>query len=306
MLMEEWGVVFFMMAAASPLYAADNAAPTTSSARLTARQVVERIQKNLNCPWSEKTVDTFKAGDPDTPVTGVAVTFMTTFDVLQRAAASGKNFIITHEPTFYHGQDDTRSIETDKVLEAKRALIKEHGLVIWRFHDHWHRRQPDGIMQGVIEKLGWKQVSLPGEGFVFHLPERTTRQLTESLRDKFKTDHIRAVGKPDMKFTKVAYSAGAPGAGTEIKLLQRDDVEVLIVGETREWETIEYAQDAAAEGKRKALILLGHSTSEEAGMEYCARWLKGFVSEVPIEFIPSGDPFWAPAPIAPKQSISPR
>ncbi|MCX7049032.1 MAG: Nif3-like dinuclear metal center hexameric protein [Candidatus Sumerlaeota bacterium] len=297
---EEWGVVFFMMATASPLYAADNAAPTTTSVKLTARQVVERIQKNLNCPWNEKTLDTFKAGDPDMPVTGVAVTFMTTFDVLQRAAASGKNLIITHEPTFYHGQDDTRSIETDKVLEVKRAFIKEHGLVIWRFHDHWHRRQPDGIMQGVIEKLGWKQVSPLGEGFVFQLPETTTRQLTESLRDKFKTDHIRAVGNPDMKVTRVAYSAGAPGAATEIKLLQRDDVEVLIVGETREWETIEYAQDAAAEGKRKALILLGHSTSEEAGMEYCARWLKGFVSEVPIEFIPSGDPFWSPPPSSSK------
>jgi len=46
-------------------------------------------------------------------------------------------------------------------------------------------------------------------------------------------------------------------------------------------------------GKRKAVILLGHVVSEEAGMEYCARWLKTFISSVPIEFIPAGEPFWS-------------
>ena len=46
--------------------------------RLTARQVIERIQKNVGVAWRSQTVDTFKAGDPDTPVTGIAVTMMAT------------------------------------------------------------------------------------------------------------------------------------------------------------------------------------------------------------------------------------
>jgi len=29
-------------------------------------------------------------------------------------------------------------------------------------------------------------------------------------------------------------------------------------------------------------------------MDECARWMKTFVTEVPIKFIPSGDPFWMP------------
>jgi hypothetical protein len=29
-------------------------------------------------------------------------------------------------------------------------------------------------------------------------------------------------------------------------------------------------------------------------MEECARWLKTFVTEVPIEFIPASEPFWTP------------
>ncbi len=53
----------------------------------------------------EPTVDTFKAGDPDSRVNGIAVTMMATLDVLQRAAAHGDNLIITHEPTFFDHLD---------------------------------------------------------------------------------------------------------------------------------------------------------------------------------------------------------
>src|SRR6266481_697748 len=115
---------------------------------LTAREVIARIQAHVGIPWMSETVDTFKAGNPDTEVKGIAVTMMATLDVLQRAAAAGQNLIITHEPTFYNHldkPDDLEQKENDPVLAAKRAFIQEHGLVIWRFHDHWHRRKPDGI-----------------------------------------------------------------------------------------------------------------------------------------------------------------
>src|SRR5437867_5389635 len=103
--------------------------------QITARQIIERIQKRVGIPWTEPTVDTFKCGDPDTPVKGIAVTMMATLDVLERAAASGKNLIITHEPTFYDHYDKIEALaaEGDPVYAAKAALIKKHGLVVWRF-----------------------------------------------------------------------------------------------------------------------------------------------------------------------------
>jgi hypothetical protein len=42
------------------------------------------------------------------------------------------------------------------------------------------------------------------------------------------------------------------------------------------------------------LIVLGHVPSEEYGMEECVRWLKTFITEVPIQYLPGGDPFWRP------------
>ena len=40
--------------------------------------------------------------------------------------------------------------------------------------------------------------------------------------------------------------------------------------------------------------IFGHDMSEEGGMEECARWLKTFITEVPIEYMPSGEAFWTP------------
>jgi hypothetical protein len=128
--------------------------------RPTAREVIARIQEHVGVPWQAETVDTFKAGNPDTPVTGVAVTMMATMDVLERAAASGENLIITHEPTFYNHLDKLDELdlkENDPVLAAKLAFMKKHNLVIWRFHDHWHRRKPDGIVAGMVHALGWEK-----------------------------------------------------------------------------------------------------------------------------------------------------
>jgi putative NIF3 family GTP cyclohydrolase 1 type 2 len=262
---------------------------------ITAREVVQRIQEHVGVPWQKETVDTFKAGDPDTKVTGIAVTMMATFDVLQRAAASNANLIITHEPTFYNHLDDLKEIpqkENDPVLSEKLAFIKEHHLVVWRFHDHWHRRTPDGIEAGMTHALGWEAFQDKQNQYLFTIPETTLDKLAAELKARLELHTMRVVGDPQMKITRVALSPGAAGMQREIGALENPDIQLLITGESREWETVEYAADAVSEKKNKALIVLGHIPSEQAGMEECTRWLKTFVSEVPVKFVPAAQPFW--------------
>ena len=265
--------------------------------RPTAREVVAAIQEHIGVPWMEKTVDTFKAGNPDTPVTGIAVTMMATLDVLQRAAANGQNLIITHEPTFFNHYDDKPEgmDESDAVLKEKRAFIEQHGLVIWRLHDHWHRRKPDGIQLGMVHALGWDKYQNADNEHLFTLPEITLEKLAADVARRLVSPVVRVVGNPEMKVSKIAFSPGYGGFVTETHALEMENVEVLLVGETREWETVEYAADAVSEGKRKALIIIGHVPSEQGGMEECARWLKTFVKNVPVEFVPTKQPFWTPA-----------
>ena len=262
---------------------------------LTASEVVQRIQEHVGVPWQKETVDTFKAGDPDTKVTGIAVTMMATFDVLQRAAASGSNLIITHEPTFYNHLDNFTEIlqkENDPVLAEKLAFIKEHHLVVWRFHDHWHKRTPDGIEAGMTHALGWEAFQDKQNQYLFTIPETTLDKLAAVLKARLELHTMRVVGDPPMKITRVALSPGSAGMQREIGALEKPDIQLLITGESREWETVEYAADAVSEKRNKALIILGHIPSEQAGMEECTRWLKTFVSEVPVNFVPAPQPFW--------------
>lgn len=265
---------------------------------LTARQLIERLQYHVGIPWSPDTVDTFKAGNPDAPLTGIAITMMATLDVLQRAVESGNNLIITHEPTFFDHLDNPTGLpkgENDAVLAEKRAFIEKHGLIIWRFHDHWHARKPDGIEAGMVRALGWERFEDLANEHLFTLPRTTLSDLAAQVKDQLQAHAVRVVGDPNMPVTRVALSPGAAGFARESAALEMPDVDVLIVGETREWETVEYVSDAVTEGKHKALIILGHITSEQAGMEECARWLKTFVNEVPINFVPAKDPFWLPS-----------
>ena len=261
---------------------------------ITAAEVVERIKKNVTCSWAQRTNDTFKAGDPDTQVTGIAVTFMATYDVLRRAKEAGCNFIITHEPTYYHGADDKGRLGPDAVIAAKDKFIDDNRLVIWRFHDHIHRTEPDGIVKGMVEFLGWQDYQRDDDPRLFVRDEITLAEFVDEFAEKFDGGSLRVIGNPEMKFTRFGLSVGASGTVGQMKMLQSDDVEVLVAGETCEWETVEYVRDASDAGMNKAMIIPGHANSEEAGMEYCGRWLRQFVTEVPIKFIPAGDPYWRP------------
>jgi putative NIF3 family GTP cyclohydrolase 1 type 2 len=216
--------------------------------------------------------------------------------VIQRAAASGKNLVITHEPTFYSHQDQTADLErhNDAVLAEKQAFIRDHHMIVWRFHDHWHRRKPDGIQFGMTHALGWEKFQDPSNAHLFTIPETTLGNLAASVKHKLDIVALRVVGDRNMKLTKVAMLPGAGGSASQIRMLERDDVEALLIGEVPEWETVEYVADAATEHKHKALLLLTHIPSEQAGMEECTRWLKTFVSEVPVEFVPARQPFWLP------------
>jgi putative NIF3 family GTP cyclohydrolase 1 type 2 len=278
-----------------PLFASVAAASAQQTASPTANEIIERIKSNVGVPWRAETVDNIKAGDPGTRVTGIATTMMATFDVLRRAAAEGKNLVITHEPTFYSHLDKTDALEkeNDAVWAEKARFIREHNMVVWRFHDHWHMRRPDGVMEGVLQSLGWQKY-YDARTNVAKLPETTVERLASEVQKKLGAKILRVVGPKDMKVTSVALQPGAGGPLGHRRALQRDDVEVLLIGEVPEWETIEYVADAAAQGKRKALLLVGHIPSEQPGMENCAAWLKTFIKDVPVSFVPAIEPFWAP------------
>lgn len=258
---------------------------------MTSTEVVELMKAHLSCKWAAKTVDTFKAGNPDQEIGGIACTFMATVDVLKRAAELDCHLVITHEPTYYNHLDKKDLLDKDPVYAAKEAIIEENNLVVFRFHDHWHRTSPDGIYVGMIDRLQWNPYLVQGKRNIFMLPEFTLAEVTEHMKLIFPEAIIRVIGDPDLVVDKAVFSAGAPGSTAHIRHLQDEETKLIIIGEAPEWESLAYVNDAYQAGLPKAMIILGHTVSEEAGMDYCATWLRSFIKEVPVHFIPAGDPF---------------
>jgi putative NIF3 family GTP cyclohydrolase 1 type 2 len=165
-------------------------------------------------------------------------------------------------------------------------------MVVWRFHDYAHRMRPDIIMTGVVRALGWTAWQDRAVPWRFHMPATTLAVLADSIRRKLGAHAMRIVGDPKLSVTDVMLVPGAAGFPTHRLAMRDTSVQVLVIGEAREWETVEYIDDAVAAGQRRALIIIGHIPSEQPGMEDATRWLQSFVKEVPVGFVPAKDPFW--------------
>ena len=179
----------------------------------TAADVIHRIQQRYPAPVAD-TVDTVKAGDPATPVTGIATTFLDTMDVLREANRRGLNLVITHEPTFYNHRDNTAFFSSDPVYQEKLAFIEQHHMVVFRLHDEIHGTAPDHIALGLVEALGWQSYIQPNDPFHATIPPISLAALAKQIQTKLKANTLRVVGNPDLVITHVALAPGASGLET--------------------------------------------------------------------------------------------
>ena len=268
------------------------AAPASSATSLTAQDILARMRGQIGTEWREGGVDRIIAGLPQTPITGVATTMMATFDALKVAVASKLNLVITHEPTYWSHQDTTTQLLDDPLYQTKLAWMRAHNLVVFHFHDHWHGKRPiDGINCGMAQKMGWTGYMDAANSRQFNIPPKTLLELAREFRRKLGDRTMRVIGDRDLMVSKVVASWGNCSAFPGVTYLN-SQADVLVIGEAQDWDLVAYAQDLVAAGKKKGLILLGHVLSEQWGMNYCADWLKTFVPEVPVRFVPLIEPYW--------------
>jgi putative NIF3 family GTP cyclohydrolase 1 type 2 len=257
-----------------------------------AAGIIETIIRQTRTASIPNTVDVIKAGDPGTEVKGIVTTMFATMEVLKKAKELGCNLIIAHEPLYYNHLDDTKQLQNDPVYLEKKKFIDDNKLVVWRFHDYIHSLKPDAIDYGMTLKLGWTDYVSENRYNRFDIPRTSLKELLVYLKRIFPENAFHIIGNPDMKLSGIAFAAGAPGSSAHIRILRDPTVDVLLAGEVPQWETYEYARDAVSQNRNKAVIFLGHVTSEESGMEYCAEWLREFIKDIPVHFVASGPSYW--------------
>jgi putative NIF3 family GTP cyclohydrolase 1 type 2 len=277
----------------------------SGAAAITAQEVIERIKKNIGVEWKPDSVDSVKAGDPSTIVKGIVTTSMATMAVLQQAVKAGANVIITAQPTFFgradlptppagRGGANQAAAPPDPVFAGKHAFITRNNLVVFRLSDHWRRRQPDPLAQGIAAALRWSTYQSAGDPLRFDIPALRLDALVSHVKNALRLrGGIRVVGDSRTMVQRIGLLPGTTPIQAALKMLP--NVDAIIAGEVREWESVEYVRDKVFAAEKKGLILVGRVVSEEPGMNVCANWLKTFVSEVPIRHISAGDPYWRPS-----------
>lgn len=283
---------------------------------ITSQQLIERIQKNVGVPWQSQQSDGFSDGilfgSPEATVTGIVTTSTPTFDVLRKAVSSAKNVIICRQaPSYSRGErapvawrnapaPPKEMLDKDPVWQAKQDFISKNNLIIIRFCDNWDARKTDGQLRGLAKVLDWEKFHLAQSGkdayepgnVYFLLPTTSLNNLAEEIKKKLNIRGLRVIGKSDSSLTKVALTHGLLLVADVERILHEPGVDAIVTGDAVEWEAAPYFQDLVTAGKAKGLVLLGNEASEEPGSGEVGNWLKGFVTEVPIEWIPAGDPFW--------------
>jgi putative NIF3 family GTP cyclohydrolase 1 type 2 len=283
-------------------------------ASITVRQVMDRVRQQLGSSWKDSEIDTLYTGDPDTPVTGIATSFTPSIQVLDKAIASGLNLIVTQQPAYYMAERPHASTAPDVVVENlgndpaylfKKDLIERHKLAVWRLYENWNARAADMQLLGLAKALGWdryhrKSATAPVEIYTaqnkyFYLPEDSLKNKVAEIVAKLNDPAIRVIGDPATRITKASISNGMFKIGELQEILKDPEVDLIVIAEAIEWESCEYFRDMLTwKGKNRAMILLGREPSEDPGYGEMAAWMKTFIPEVPIQWIPAGTPFWIP------------
>ncbi|OMD90812.1 transcriptional regulator [Paenibacillus odorifer] len=253
---------------------------------LTIRAILKDLMGTVE--QVEGTVDILNSGEPETEVTGIITAFSATQNIVEQAIALGANLLITHEGVFYSHHAANEWLEGDPVYHAKKSLIEHSPIAIFRYHDYWHRQEPDGIMMGLLRELDWSDYveEQQAAATILTIPAMTVMEAAQYIKSKLGISYVRAAGDLSLSCKRVGILVGYRGGGMmAIPLFNDHNLDLIIAGEGPEWETPEYVRDAGHQGRSKALIMLGHAESEAPGMKYLAEILADKYPMLPTRFI---------------------
>jgi hypothetical protein len=261
---------------------------------------VDRLMRQLGTwvDWST-TVDTFKAGDPQAEVRGIAVAWQSRWPALRQARALGCNLFVTHEPTFYVHRDDNPGAYADEQTEAKRAWLAETGMVIYRCHDVWDSVAEHGIRDSWARGLGLQGPPVAEDERrwygVYDVPPQPLATLARQLAARtaeIGQDHVQVVGAPDREVRRLAIGTGAITRPTVMSRLLAPDgggPGALLVTDDgiRFWGDGSWAID-----RDIPLLVVNHATAEEWPMRSLAAYLRRHFPGTPVHHLEQGCMYW--------------
>ncbi|KAF0225805.1 MAG: Uncharacterized protein FD133_764 [Erysipelotrichaceae bacterium] len=255
-------------------------------------------------PIDETTTrDKILYGDSNRECTGIITTCFASTEVIINAIEKGANLIISHEALFWNHGDHTDWLADNQVFLAKKKLLEDHGIVVWRDHDYIHSGIPmrngdytDGIFYGLMKVMNWdsylvSSINLP---ILYEIPKTTLKAFADDIMNKIHLSGIKVIGDPNTEVKRflIGRHIMGPGDNEKITEVENGNIDVVLSLEVIDYTVSEYIRDASQLGWPKAILAVGHFNLEEPGMAYMIEYLPQlFDHKIPCAYVQSGDSY---------------
>lgn len=171
---------------------------------------------------------------------------------------------------------------------ARRALLDEHGFVVYRSHSNWDALVDDGVRDQAIAALGIEGLKRIAERKFFsvlELPAATTiASLLETVSTGLGYSGCRAFGDRAKSVRRFSFLIGGFGENQHhMPQVARDlGAEAIIIGEMSEFIVISCLEMGLP------VIETLHSVSEIPAIRHQAEMLARRLPHVRVEYVPSG------------------
>jgi len=234
---------------------------------MTAAELLHYLH-NLG-PVPANTVDKIIVGHPSTAVKKIGTCWMPYWSTLREAAEQGVNVMVVHEPTFYThlDLDEVPHPAYAETVEAKKAWIEAHGMVIIRCHDMLDAVPEWGMPYIFGHTLGFKDSDIIASRPYYHvyrIPETPAGAVAQHVARSLR--HLRQRG---VEFygdeSRLVHSVGV---GTGCFCNPQDvmdmgaELHIAIPDTIRTWIQGPFSEDTGL-----PLVLVHHGSTESTGME---------------------------------------
>lgn len=252
-------------------------------------QDVQNYLRSLDGGWidMEQTVDTFKSGTGQEPVSGILVAWMGYASLLKDAVRQDCNLVVVHEPIYYnHFDNDARFSVLDE-SESKKSFLEDSGLVVLRCHDLWDQYPGVGMRDCWSRTLGLENpVSVDGFTQLFEVSPVSAgsfaSRIASSIRD-LGQDTVQLVGPRDKSVRRIALGTGAVTPYLEMVKRYQPDLVVCTDDGFTYWMDGAYAIDSGVPA-----VIVNHAVSEVSGFAPLAEMLRDRFPDVPVHYIEQG------------------
>jgi putative NIF3 family GTP cyclohydrolase 1 type 2 len=242
---------------------------------------------SLNGGWfnPQRSVDTFKSGDPSKELTGIAVAWMSYTEAIQRALDLNCNLLITHEPTFYDHWDKDESAFRFTGAQKKKELVEKSGITILRCHDLWDQISQIGVPDSWGDSLGFGK-AVSGEGYfrVYDGGGLTVRGIATQIAAAVKKngqENIQLIGPADQIVQRFVIGTGAITPLTEM-MDTYPEAQMFVCSD----DGFVYWHDGAmAIDFNIPVVIVNHPVTEFDGIKSLYVYLKNQFPQLPVHYL---------------------